>query len=186
MRRGNYRESNNLSLVPHIRWCSGREPNITGELSIRQGDVSGYLRNLSFVGGGCFTREDVIGDVPNMAHNFLSKGNNSPARLQAELSNTIYGKSMIVQPPAFQTLIIIKIWTAAAWTVELFPYVILFLEASKLRLRMAPTEALPLTISNPYVPYKAPDKASAFALRYVLLVVPMMFGNAQTRTSPGR
>lgn len=87
-------------------WCY---PNITGELSIRQGDVSGYLRNLSFVGGGCFTREDVIGDVPNMAHNFLSKGNNSPTRLQAELSNTIYGKSMIVQPPAFQTLIIIKI-----------------------------------------------------------------------------
>lgn len=48
---------------------------------------------------------------------------------------------------------------------------------------MAPTEALPLTISNPYVPYKAPDKASAFALRYVLLVVPVMFGNAQSRTS---
>lgn len=41
---------------------------------------------------------------------------------------------------------------------------------------MAPTEALPLTISNPYVPYKAPDKASAFALRYVFLVVPVMFG----------
>lgn len=87
--------------------CSG--PNITGELFIRQGDVSGYLRNLSFVGGGCFTREDVTGDVPNVAHNFLSKGNNSPVRLQAELSNTIYGKSSIVQPPAFQTLIIIKI-----------------------------------------------------------------------------
>ena len=163
-----------INVPGYVRECS--IPNITGELSIRQGDVSGYLRNLSFVGGGCFTREDVIGDVPNMAHNFLSKGNNSPARLQAELSNTIYGKSMIVQPPAFQTLIIIKIWTAAAWTVELFPYVILFLEASKLRLRMAPTEALPLTISNPYVPYKAPDKASAFALRYVLLVVPVMFG----------
>ena len=42
---------------------------------------------------------------------------------------------------------------------------------------MAPTEALPLTISNPYVPYKAPDKASAFALRYVLLVVPVMLGS---------
>ena len=37
---------------------------------------------------------------------------------------------------------------------------------------MAPTEALPLTISKLYVPYKAPDKASAFALRYVSRVVP--------------
>lgn len=46
---------------------------------------------------------------------------------------------------------------------------------------MAPTEALPLTISNPYVPYKAPDKASAFALRYVLLVVPVMFGPEHNR-----
>ena len=44
-------------------------------------------------------------------------------RFDAYRSNTVYGESSSVQPPALQTLIIIKAWNDAGWTVKDVPYV---------------------------------------------------------------
>lgn len=42
-------------------------------------------------------------------------------RFDAYRSNTVYGESSSVQPPALQTLIIIKVWIAEGWTDILSP-----------------------------------------------------------------
>ena len=165
--------------VLRIPLCSGLSPNIIGTLKV--GYLPGLQNLYQIQGGGVFSN-----DIKNGYFERVSNGSNATGsvsvNMNASNSSSVFRDLNTVQPAALQTLIIIKVWTAADWTVELFPYVILFLEASKLRLRMAPTEALPLTISNPNVPYKAPDKASAPALRNVFLVVPVMFGFEHSRT----
>lgn len=53
-------------------------------------------------------------------------------RFDAYRSNTVYGESSSVQPPALQTLIIIKVWSAGGWTVSC-EYKELFADAENIK-----------------------------------------------------
>lgn len=99
----------------------GRYPNITGDMAPIQGAISGYLRCIRVITNGAFYLSAETGNLPNLRSESLTNGQNGYPHLNAARSNTAYGGSKTVQPPAIQTLIIIKVWSASGWTVEDIP-----------------------------------------------------------------
>ena len=71
------------------------------------------MQNGGVKGAFAFYGEEMRAAVAGNAYGF------QPLDFDASRSNNIYGNNS-VQAPAFQTLIIIKIWNALLCTVELF------------------------------------------------------------------
>ena len=152
-------------------------PNITGGFCAGQGAYKNTY--------GAFSRgERIIGGGVNT----YPQNGCYPFDFSATNSSSLYHDSK-VQPSAFQALIIIKVWSAAGWTVfkslntELELLAFIFTDTE-------PVALLPLETRSKY-PFlmsfeKTPPPCIWYKFwrpgKYPTFSVPMMFGNAQSRT----
>ena len=165
-------------------WCSVAQwPNTTGVVS---------------AGGGALPSEDTTGNAGMSGDFYLIKNYSSlyltytgdashvnRRRIGFDASRTcsIYSSSPTVQPPAFQALIIIKIWSAAGWTVfkslntelELLAFIFTDIE---------PVALLPLATRSKYPSLMSFEKTPFPCIwykfwqpgKYPTFSVPVMFG----------
>ena len=178
-------------LLRLYRWCSAIErPNTTGSISGTGGPTDFEVTNGEVLVDGDFY---LIKHYPtsvrmaftdNQQHFYRNKYG-----FDASRTCGIYSSSPTVQPPAFQALIIIKIWSAAGWTVfkslntELELLAFIFTDTE-------PVALLPLETRSKY-PFLMSFEKTPFPCiwykfwrpgKYPTFSVPVMFGQYHART----